>query len=145
MQNDYDRIIRQRADKVFEAMEVRVSAADMQRIRVAFEFAREAHAGQKRKTGEPYILHPVAVADIAAREIMLGANPVIACFLHDVVEDTAYTLEDINRMFGPDVEFLVGAVTKKTADDYELSRQLDNYRHLLDSMQYDIRAILVKL
>ena len=145
MQNDYDRIIRQRADKVFEAMEMRVSAADMQRIRVAFEFAREAHAGQKRKTGEPYILHPVAVADIAAREIMLGANPVIACFLHDVVEDTAYTLEDINRMFGPDVEFLVGAVTKKTADDYELSRQLDNYRHLLDSMQYDIRAILVKL
>lgn len=145
MQNDYNRIIQERADHVFEVMAKRVSTEDMQRIHAAFELAREAHAPQKRKTGEPYILHPIAVANIAAEELMLGANPVIACFLHDVVEDTPYTIEDIRERFGDDVAFLVRVVTKKPTHDYELSKQLDNYRQLLNSMQYDIRAILVKL
>ena len=145
MQNDYNRIIQDRADHVFEVMAKRVSAEDMERIRAAFELAREAHAPQKRKSGEPYILHPIAVANIAAEELMLGANPVIACFLHDVVEDTPYTIEDIRERFGDDVAFLVRVVTKKHTHDYELSKQLDNYRQLLNSMQYDIRAILVKL
>ena len=145
MQNDYNRIIQERADHVFEVMAKRVSAEDMDRIRAAFELAREAHAPQKRKTGEPYILHPIAVANIAAEELMLGANPVIVCFLHDVVEDTPYTIEDIRERFGDDVAFLVKVVTKKPTHDYELSKQLDNYRQLLNSMQYDIRAILMKL
>ena len=145
MQKDYDNIIRQRANHVFEVMEKRVSAEDMERIRAAFELAREAHAPQIRKSGEPYILHPVAVANIAAEELRLGANPVIACFLHDVVEDTPYTIEDIRQRFGEDVAFLVRVVTKNPTHDYELSKQLDNYRQLLNSMQYDIRAILVKL
>ena len=145
MQNDFNRIIQERADHVFEVMAKRVSAEDMGRIHAAFELAREAHAPQKRKTGEPYILHPIAVANIAAEELMLGANPVIACFLHDVVEDTPYTIEDIRERFGDDVAFLVRVVTKKPTHDYELSKQLDNYRQLLNSMQYDIRAILVKL
>ncbi|WP_290209802.1 HD domain-containing protein [Bacteroides acidifaciens] len=145
MQNEYNRIIQERADHVFEVMVKRVSSEDMLRIRAAFELAREAHAPQKRKTGEPYIFHPIAVANIAAEELMLGANPVIACFLHDVVEDTPYTIEDIRDRFGDDVAFLVRVVTKKPTHDYELSKQLDNYRQLLNSMQYDIRAILVKL
>lgn len=145
MQNEYSRIIQERADHVFEVMAKRVSSEDMLRIRAAFELAREAHAPQKRKTGEPYILHPIAVANIAAEELMLGANPVIACFLHDVVEDTDYTIDDIRDRFGDDVAFLVRVVTKKPTHDYELSKQLDNYRQLLNSMQYDIRAILVKL
>ena len=145
MQVDYDRIIQERADHVFKVMAGRVSAEDMERIRAAFELARKAHAPQKRKTGEPYILHPIAVANIAAEELMLGANPVIACFLHDVVEDTDYTIDDIQARFGYDVAFLVRVVTKKPTKDYELSKQLDNYRQLLNSMQYDIRAILVKL
>lgn len=145
MQEDYDRIIRERAERVFKVMAGRVSDEDMARIRSAFEMAREAHASQKRKTGEPYILHPIAVANIAAEELMLGANPVIACFLHDVVEDTDYTIDDIQARFGYDVAFLVRVVTKKPTKDYELSKQLDNYRQLLNSMQYDIRAILVKL
>ena len=145
MQNEYNRIIQERADHVFEVMVKRVSSEDMFRIRAAFELAREAHAPQKRKTGEPYIFHPIAVANIAAEELMLGANPVIACFLHDVVEDTPYTIEDIRDRFGDDVAFLVRVVTKKPTHDYELSKQLDNYRQLLNSMQYDIRAILVKL
>lgn len=145
MQNEYNRIIQERANHVFEVMAKRVSSEDMLRIRTAFELAREAHASQKRKTGEPYIFHPIAVANIAAEELMLGANPVIACFLHDVVEDTPYTIEDIRDRFGDDVAFLVRVVTKKPTHDYELSKQLDNYRQLLNSMQYDIRAILVKL
>lgn len=145
MQTDYNRIIEERAGHVFEVMSGRVSAEDMERIHAAFELAREAHASQKRKTGEPYILHPIAVANIAAQELMLGANPVIACFLHDVVEDTPYTVEDIRQRFGDDVAFLVRAVTKNPSHDYEMSKQLDNYRQLLSAMQYDIRAILVKL
>lgn len=145
MQNDYNEIIEARAAHVFDVMAKRVSAEEMARIRAAFELAREAHAPQKRKTGEPYILHPIAVANIAAEELMLGANPVIACFLHDVVEDTPYTIDDIRERFGDDVAFLVRVVTKKPTHDYELSKQLDNYRQLLNSMQYDIRAILVKL
>lgn len=145
MQNEYSRIIQERADHVFEVMAKRVSSEDMLRIRAAFELAREAHASQKRKTGEPYIFHPIAVANIAAEELMLGANPVIACFLHDVVEDTDYTIDDIRDRFGDDVAFLVRVVTKKPTHDYDLSKQLDNYRQLLNSMQYDIRAILVKL
>lgn len=145
MQNEYSRIIQERAERVFEVMAKRVSSEDMLRIRAAFELAREAHAPQKRKTGEPYIFHPIAVASIAAEELMLGANPVIACFLHDVVEDTPYTIDDIRERFGEDVAFLVRVVTKKPTHDYELSKQLDNFRQLLNSMQYDIRAILVKL
>jgi len=146
MNNDnFDKIIQTRANHVFDVMSRRVSEADMVRIRSAFELAREAHAPQKRKTGEPYILHPIAVANIAAEELMLGANPVIACFLHDVVEDTPYTIEDIRERFGDDVAFLVRVVTKKQTKEYELSKQLDNYRQILDSVQYDIRAVLVKL
>lgn len=142
---DYGKLIQERADHVFEIMEGRVSAEDMSRIHAAYQLAREAHAEQRRKSGEPYILHPIAVANIAAQELHLGANPVIACFLHDVVEDTPYTIDDIRERFGDDVAFLVQVVTKKPTRNYELSKQLDNYRQLLDSMQYDIRAILVKL
>ena len=145
MELDYNAIIQARAKHVFNVMAPRVSAEDMTRIKAAFELAHEAHEPQKRKTGEPYILHPIAVANIAAEELLLGANPIIACFLHDVVEDTSYTIEDIRERFGDDVAFLVRVVTKKATKDYEMSKQLDNYRQLLDSVQYDIRAILVKL
>ena len=145
MQQDFEKLIRERAEHVFDVMASRVSADDSARIRAAFELAKEAHAPQKRKTGEPYILHPIAVATIAAEELQLGANPVIAAFLHDVVEDTPYTLDDIRRRFGDDVAFLVRVVTKKSTKNYELSKQLDNYRQILDSVQYDIRAVLVKL
>ncbi len=145
MEKNYDKIIQERADHVFEVMARRVSAEELAQIKAAFELAREAHAPQKRKTGEPYILHPIAVATIVAEEMMLGANPVCAAFLHDVVEDTPYTIEDIRQRFGNDVAFLVKVVTKKPTHDYEYSKQLDNYRQILNSVQYDIRAVLVKL
>lgn len=144
-QKDYSAIIEREAQKVFDAMRPRVSDVDYARLQKAFALAREAHAPQKRKTGEPYILHPIAVANIAATELMLDVNSVIAAFLHDVVEDTPYTNEDILSRFGDDVAFLVRAVTKQKKEKYEMSKQLDNFKQMLNSVQYDIRALLVKL
>ena len=123
----------------------RLSAEDLERIRQAYELAREAHSRQRRKSGEPYIIHPIAVARIVAEELELGANPIIAAFLHDVVEDTDYTVDDIRQRWGDDVAFLVDVVTKKKKDRYDHSKQVDNYRQILSSVQYDIRAILIKL
>ncbi len=145
MEQDYDAKIRESAEAIFSEMEPRVTPEDLARIRAAFELAREAHRNQKRKTGEPYIIHPIAVARIVAEEMTLGANPVIAAFLHDVVEDTPYTLDDIEQRFGPDVAFLVRVVTKPERSQYVMSRQLDNFKQMLDSVRYDIRAILIKL
>ena len=145
MMQNYDMMIEEKVQKVFSEMEKRVSTKDMVRIHEAFELAREAHAEQKRKSGEPYIIHPIAVATIVAEELKLGANPVIAAFLHDVVEDTDYTMDDIRQRFGDDVAFLVSVVTKKNTGNYEISKQVDNYKQMLNSIHYDIRALLVKL
>ena len=145
MMQNYDMMIKEKAQRVFSVMEKRVSHEDMERIHAAFELAKTAHADQKRKSGEPYIFHPIAVANIVAEELMLGANPVIAAFLHDVVEDTDFTIDDIQQRFGDDVAFLVRVVTKQEKEHYEMSRQMDNYKQMLDSIHYDIRALLVKL
>lgn len=145
MEKDYNQIIEAKAAEVFEAMMGRADASDMERLHRAFEMARRAHAKQKRKTGEPYILHPIAVAGIAARELMLDVNTVIAAFLHDVVEDTEIGIDEIQREFGDDVAFLVRVVTKEKKEKYDRSKQLDNFKQLLNSVQYDIRAMLVKL
>lgn len=145
MNNIYTTQISESIESLFANMEQRISAEDMQRVRNAYALAAEAHKEQRRKTGEPYIIHPIAVARIVAEELELGANPVIAAFLHDVVEDTDYTIEDIRERFGDDVAFLVGVVTKQKKDKYEKSKQVDNYRQILASVQYDVRAILIKL
>jgi len=143
-QND-DMMIQEKAERVFSVMEKRVSQDDVTRIKEAFEFAKMAHADQKRKSGEPYIIHPIEVAGIVAGELKLGANPVIAAFLHDVVEDTKYTIDDIQKRFGKDVAFLVSVLTKQSKEHYEMSKQVDNYKQMLDSIHYDIRALLIKL
>lgn len=145
MNDIYTTRISESIESLFANMEQRISAEDMQRVRNAYALAAEAHKEQRRKTGEPYIIHPIAVARIVAEELELGANPVIAAFLHDVVEDTDYTIEDIRERFGDDVAFLVGVVTKQKKDKYEKSKQVDNYRQILASVQYDVRAILIKL
>ena len=137
--------IQQAANHVFDVMARRVGPEDLQRIKDAYAMAAEAHKGQKRNTGEPYIVHPVAVAAIAAEELELDANTVIAAFLHDVAEDTEYTVEDIRARFGDDVAFLVDVVTKRKKHNYEYTKQVDNYRQILESVHYDIRALLVKL
>ena len=124
----------------------RLSSDDITRINNAYLLAREAHMEQRRKSGEPYIMHPVAVAKIVAEELRLGANPIIAAFLHDVVEDTPYTVEDIAERFGDDVAFLVDVVTKKKKKSTAThSSQIDNYKQMLNSLHYDIRALLIKL
>lgn len=140
-----DEEINRRANEVFTAMESRSSLEDMNLITKAFNFAREAHREQHRKSGEPYIIHPIAVALIIAKELQLGAAPVCAAFLHDVVEDTPCTHEKIREMFGDDVAFLVRVVTKQQKNKYSMSKQLDNFKQMLDSMHYDVRAILIKL
>ena len=145
MNDLYTTQIRESIESLFANMEQRISAEDMQRVRNAYALAAEAHKDQRRKTGEPYIIHPIAVARIVAEELELGANPVIAAFLHDVVEDTEYTIEDICERFGDDVAFLVGVVTKQKKDKSQKSKQVDNYRQILASVQYDVRAILIKL
>ena len=88
MDDIYTTSINESIESLFADMEKRISAEDMQRVRDAYALAAEAHKEQRRKTGEPYIIHPIAVARIIAEELELGANPVIAAFLHDVVEDT---------------------------------------------------------
>ena len=145
MNDIYTTQINESIASLFTNMEQRISVEDMQRVRDAYALAAEAHKEQRRKTGEPYIIHPIAVARIVAEELELGANPVIAAFLHDVVEDTDYTIEDIRERFGDDVAFLVGVVTKQKKEKYEQSKQVDNYRQILASVQYDVRAILIKL
>ncbi len=145
METNYDALIQASADELFQRMSLKEDQKNIDRLRAAFEFAREAHSPQKRKSGEPYIIHPVNVARIVAEELELGADPVIAAFLHDVVEDTSYTIEDIRDRFGDEVAFLVGVVTKEKKDKYVQSKQIDNFRQILASMQFDVRALLIKL
>lgn len=142
---DYAPLIEAKAQYVFDVMAPRTSDADLLRLKDAFTLAKEAHAPQVRKTGEPYIFHPIAVASIAADEFRLDVNSVIAAFLHDVVEDTPHTIDEIQVRFGDDVAYLVDVLTKKEKKDYAMSKQVDNFRQILDSMQKDIRPILVKL
>ena len=137
--------IRKSAESVFDVMRERVTPEDMERIHSAFKLASEAHSNQKRNTGEPYIIHPIAVAKIVAEELELGANAVIAAFLHDVVEDTPYTLDDISERFGDDVRFLVDVVTKRKKTQDGQSNQVENFRQIMDSVHYDIRALMIKL
>ena len=145
MDEIYQTQIRKSVESLFDYLAERAAPEEVERMRRAYELAHEAHKEQKRKSGEPFIIHPIAVASIVARELELGDNPVISAFLHDVVEDTDYTVEDIRERFGDDVAFLVDTVTKRKKDSYEHSKQVDNYRQMLESVHYDIRALLIKL
>lgn len=145
MNDIYQARIDEQINSLFANMQGRIPDEDMVRVREAYAFAAEAHKEQRRKTGEPYIIHPIAVATIVAKELELGANPVIAAFLHDVVEDTDTTIDEIREKFGNDVAFLVNVVTKQKKASSEKSKQVDNYRQILASVQYDVRAILIKL
>lgn len=115
-------------------------------IRRAFEFANEAHMGVRRKSGEPYILHPIAVARIVAHEIGLGAKSISSALLHDVVEDTEFTIEDIEHRFGPKIAYLVDGLTKMSGVfDQNASLQAENFRKMLLTITDDIRVIIIKL
>lgn len=139
------RIVEEARAEFFDRVEELIPVTDIPRIQAAYELAAEAHSKQIRKSGIPYITHPIAVARIALVELGLKTNPVMAALLHDVVEDTEYTVEDMRRNFGEDVAYLVGVLTKNTDGNYKVSKQIDNFKQMLDSINYDIRALLIKL
>src|ERR1035437_5954747 len=116
-------------------------------ITKAFNFAKNAHKGIKRRSGEPYIMHPLAVARIVVREIGLGSTSICSALLHDVVEDTDYTVEDIENLFGPKIAQIVDGLTKISGGVFgeKASQQAENFRKLLITMSEDIRVILIKI
>lgn len=120
---------------------------DKKLIRKAFDVAVDAHKDQRRKSGEAYIFHPIAVAKIVASEIGLGPTAIAAALMHDVVEDTAITVEDIEKMFNPKVAQLVEGLTKiaQVQKDMNVSMQAENFRKMLLTLNDDVRVILIKL
>ena len=116
-------------------------------ITKAFHFARQAHKGVRRLSGEPYIMHPIAVAQIACAEIGLGSTSICAALLHDVVEDTDYTVEDIENIFGSKIAQIVDGLTKISGGIFgeQASAQAENFKKLLLTMSDDIRVILIKI
>ena len=116
-------------------------------ITKAFNFARQAHKGVRRLSGEPYIMHPIAVAYIACHEIGLGSTSICSALLHDVVEDTDYTVEDIENIFGPKIAQIVDGLTKISGGIFgeQASAQAENFKKLLLTMSDDIRVILIKI
>ena len=116
-------------------------------ITKAFNFARQAHKGVRRLSGEPYIMHPIAVAQIVCSEIGLGSTSICSALLHDVVEDTDYTVEDISNIFGPKIAQIVDGLTKISGGIFgeQASAQAENFKKLLLTMSEDIRVILIKI
>ncbi|MBR4238893.1 MAG: bifunctional (p)ppGpp synthetase/guanosine-3',5'-bis(diphosphate) 3'-pyrophosphohydrolase [Prevotella sp.] len=116
-------------------------------ITKAFNFARQAHKGVRRLSGEPYIMHPISVAQIACEEMGLGSTSICSALLHDVVEDTDYTVEDISNIFGPKIAQIVDGLTKISGGIFgdQASAQAENFKKLLLTMSDDIRVILIKI
>ena len=148
---DHEVIARDFAD-LMEASRKRCSdPAELEVIQKAFDFANEAHKGVRRRSGEPYILHPIAVAKIVVSNIGLGYKSIVAALLHDVVEDTEYTVEDLSNLFGEKVATIVEGLTKiKTVLDNEdkaekKSMQAENFKRILLTLNDDVRVVLIKL
>ena len=136
--NRYKSLLRTCTDKT--------DKADKKNIRKAFDIAVEAHKEMRRQSGEPYIYHPIAVAHIAAKEIGLGATSIICALLHDVVEDTDYSLKDIEKIFGKKVAQIIDGLTKiQDVFDKNVSMQAENFRKMLLTLSDDVRVILIKL
>lgn len=133
---------------LIEVWHTRKDVTDIWMVRKAFRLAADAHKDMRRKSGEPYIYHPLEVATIAAGEIGLGRTSIICALLHDVVEDTEYRLSDIESMFGEHIARIIDGLTKinELVDDSDVrSMQAENYRKVLLTLSYDVRVILVKL
>lgn len=138
--------ILKRYKALLNACRRRMEKGDKVLVRKAFEVAVEAHKDMRRKSGEPYIFHPIAVAHIAAEEIGLGTTSVVCALLHDVVEDTDLTLDDIRGMFGEKVAKIIDGLTKISGVfDHTSSLQAENFRKMLLTLSDDVRVILIKL
>ncbi|MCQ2143616.1 MAG: HD domain-containing protein [Bacteroidales bacterium] len=150
-QADYD-VINHDYAELYEAARKRCAGEEeLMIVQQAFEFANSAHNGVRRRSGEPYMLHPIAVAKIVVEKIGLGCKSISAALLHDVVEDTSYTIDDIKLRFGDKIALLVDGLTKiKTVLDREdqakeVSNQAENFRRILLTMNDDVRVVLIKL
>ena len=143
---EYDTVLEEKYRQFEETVKKNVPSADLSHVREAFDFARLAHGDQKRKDGTPFITHPLAAAEIIA-EMSLDEESIIAALLHDTVEDTGITHEDIEKKFGTEVAELVEGVTKLTRVTYsnKEDEQMENLRKMLIAMAKDIRVILIKL
>lgn len=137
--------IERRHSHLLEVWQTRKEAHDLEMVEKAFYFAADAHKDQRRRTGDPYIYHPIEVATIAAQDIGLGRTSIICALLHDVVEDTNYTPDDIAQMFGEKVARVVEGLTKLMQTDDTESIQAENFKHTISSLSYDIRVVLIKL
>lgn len=150
-QADYEVIARDYADLKEAARKRCADQEELDMVQKAFEFANEAHKGVRRRSGEPYILHPIAVAKIVVSNIGLGYKSIMAALLHDVVEDTDYTVDDLKSLFGEKVATLVEGLTKiKTVLDNEdkavqKSMQAENFKRILLTLNDDVRVVLIKL
>ena len=150
-QEDHEVIARDYADLKEAARKRCTSQEELDIVQKAFEFANEAHKGVRRRSGEPYILHPIAVAKIVVTNIGLGYKSIVAALLHDVVEDTDYTVDDLRSLFGDKVATLVEGLTKiKTVLDNEdkaqqKSMQAENFKRILLTLNDDVRVVLIKL
>ncbi len=150
-QQDHEVIAREYADLKESARKRCASQSELDAIQKAFDFANEAHKGVRRRSGEPYILHPIAVAKIVVSNIGLGYKSIVAALLHDVVEDTSYTVDNIRSLFGDKVATLVEGLTKiKTVLDNEdkaeqKSMQAENFKRILLTLNDDVRVVLIKL
>ena len=133
-----------------EVLDIYVASRHRKKVDIitkAFNFARQAHKGVRRLSGEPYIMHPIAVARIAVEEMGLGSTSICAALLHDVVEDTDYTVEDISNIFGEKIAQIVDGLTKISGGIFgdKASAQAENFKKLLLTMSDDIRVILIKI
>ena len=125
-------LIKEAFEDLLRSLRKDTTKEERQKIKEAFEFANEAHKGVRRRSGEPYILHPLAVAKIATREIGLGTTSVVSALLHDVVEDTDYTVEDISNLFGPKVASIVDGLTKISGVmGSDTSQQAESFRKMI--------------
>lgn len=140
------REILKRYRALLKACKPNLQKGDKKLIRQAFDLSLESHRDMRRKSGEPYIYHPIAVAQIAAEEIGLGTTSIVCALLHDVVEDTDITLEDIELTFGKKVATIIDGLTKISGVfDYNSSLQAENFRKMLLTLADDVRVILIKL
>lgn len=138
--------IRKRYRALLRACKPTLQKGDKQQIRNAFDLALESHKDMRRKSGEPYIYHPIAVAQIAAEEIGLGTTSIVCALLHDVVEDTSVTLQEIEERFGKKVVRIIDGLTKISGIfDPNSSMQAENFRKMLLTLADDVRVILIKL
>ena len=131
---------------LLRACNEKTTKEDKKEIRKAFNLAVKGHENIRRKSGEPYILHPIAVANICAKEIGLGTTSIICALLHDIVEDTDYTIEDIEKLFGKKIATIISGLTKiSDVFDQKVSLQAENFRKMLLTLSDDVRVILIKL